>query len=80
MSHLFQCCKRAMLLPLNILFPELTIVTHLGCCLYVMIYSTMYDITPMKDLKLVYVPHEICFTELNIINQSMVRLIIKNRE
>lgn len=36
--------------------------------------------TPMKELKLVYVPHEICFPELNIINQRMVRLIIKSIE
>lgn len=34
----------------------------------------------MKELKLVYVPHEIYFPELNIINQSIVRLIIKSKE
>lgn len=40
----------------------------------------LYGMTPVKELKLVYISHEICFPELNIINQRMVRLIIKSTE
>lgn len=61
---------------LNILFPEQTILTHLVCCSSVMIYNAV-RCDSCGGVEVGLCPHEIYFPELNIINQSIVRCIIK---
>lgn len=65
-------------MPLNILFPEQTILTHLVCCSSVMIYNAV-RCESCGGFEVGVCLHEIYFPELNVINQSMVRCIIKGQ-